>query len=294
MPSANFKSYLSLHFIVFIWGFTGVLGDLISIREDSLVWYRMLLAAGFIRLWLLATKTPLKVPRREFKNLIVTGMLIGVHWVLFFTAINVSNVSITLAMFSLGAFFAAVLEPLFYGRKMLWYEIFFGLVIMGALVIIMQVEFRYLWGMILALLAVLVGVLFTLINGKLTQKYDARVITYYEFLAGFALVSVIVAVRGKFNAAFFDISARDWGLLLLLSSVCTAWAFTASVSVMRKLSPYTVMLTTNLEPVYGIVLAWLLLGEDEQMSAGFYIGAALIVAVVALNGIIKAKTSQKG
>lgn len=293
MPSANFKSYLSLHFIVFIWGFTGVLGDLISIREDSLVWYRMLLAAVFIRLWLLATKTPLTVPRREFKNLIVTGMLIGVHWVLFFTAINVSNVSITLAMFSLGAFFAAVLEPLFYGRKMLWYEIFFGLVIMGALVIIMQVEFRYLWGMILALLAVLVGVLFTLINGKLTQKYDARVITYYEFLAGFALVSVIVAARGKFNAAFFDISARDWWLLLLLSSVCTAWAFTASVSVMRKLSPYTVMLTTNLEPVYGIVLAWLLLGEDEQMSAGFYIGAALIVAVVALNGIIKAKTSQQ-
>src|SRR5690606_37623385 len=98
----------------------------------------------------------------------------------------------------------------------------------------------------------------------------------------------------KFNAAFFDIAARDWGLLLLLSSVCTAWAFTASVSVMRKLSPYTVMLTTNLEPVYGIVLAWLLLGEDEQMSAGFYIGAALIVAVVALNGVIKARTSQQG
>ncbi len=294
MPSANFKSYVSLHLIVFIWGFTGVLGDLISVREDSLVWYRMLLAAGFIRLWLLATKTPLYVPRREFKNLIVTGMLIGVHWVLFFTAINVSNVSITLAMFSLGAFFAAVLEPLFYGRKMLWYEIFFGLVIMGALVIIMQVEFRYLWGMILALLAVLVGVLFTLINGKLTQKYDARVITYYEFLAGFALVSVIVAARGKFNAAFFDISTKDWGLLLLLSSVCTAWAFTASVSVMRKLSPYTVMLTTNLEPVYGIVLAWLLLGEDEQMSPGFYIGAALIVAVVALNGVIKARTSEQG
>src|SRR5690606_7281366 len=123
-------------------------------------------------------KTPLHVPRREFKNLIVTGMLIGVHWVLFFTAINVSNVSITLAMFSLGAFFAAVLEPLFYGRKMLWYEILFGLVIMGALVIIMQVEFRYLWGMFLALLAVFVGLLFTLSNGKLTQEYDARGITY--------------------------------------------------------------------------------------------------------------------
>lgn len=278
---------------MFIWGFTGVLGDLISIREDSLVWYRMLLAAVFIRLWLLATKTSLSVPKTEIKNLVITGMLIAIHWVLFFTAINVSNVSITLAMFSLGAFFAAVLEPLFYGRKMLWYEIFFGLVIMGALVVIMQVEFRYVWGMILALLAVLVGVIFTLINGKLTQKYDARVITYYEFLAGFALVTVIVAARGKFNAAFFDISTRDWWLLLLLSSVCTAYAFTASVSVMRRLSPYTVMLTTNLEPVYGIVLAWLLLGEDEQMSVGFYIGAALIVAVVALNGVVKARTEQK-
>ena len=293
MLKGNLKSYLSLHLIVFIWGFTGVLGELISIREASLVWYRMLLASGFILVWLLATKTSLRVPKSELPKLILTGFLIAIHWILFFTAINVSNVSITLAMFSLGAFFAAIFEPIFYGRKMLWYEVLFGLLIVAALSLIMQVEFQYLAGMVFALISVFFGVMFTLVNGKLTQKYDARIITLYEFIAGWAFVSVFLAVKGSFTQEFFEVSARDWWLLLLLASICTAYAFTASIGVMRKLSPYTVMLTTNLEPVYGIALAFLMLGSDEHMSLPFYIGAAVIVLVVIANGIIKNKYSKE-
>ncbi|MBF0694484.1 MAG: DMT family transporter [Flavobacterium sp.] len=293
MQSGNLKSYLSLHLIVFIWGFTAVLGELISVKEASLVWYRMLLAS--IMLWIFAkyTKRNLILPRKDLAKLVLVGFLIAIHWIFFFRAINISNVSITLAMFSAGAFFASLLEPLLYKRKMLWYEVFFGLIIMGGLAIIMQVEVDYLEGIYSALFSVLMGVLFTLSNGKLINRYDSVVITLYEFIAGFVLVTIYLAFSGSFTAQFFEVSGTDWVLILLLASVCTAYAFTASVHVMKRLTPYTVMLTTNLEPVYGIVLAYFLIGGDEKMSLSFYIGALIILATVILNGIIKNYTTKK-
>lgn len=289
----NLKSYLNLHLIVFIWGFTAVLGELITIREASLVWYRMLLATGFLLVYLIITKKKLLLPPKAIIKLVFVGFLIAIHWIFFFKAINISNVSITLAMFSVGAFFASVLEPLFYKRKMLWYEVLFGLVIIAGLFIIMQVEIKYLDGILAALFSVFVGVLFTLFNGKLIQQHDSTIITLYEFFAGFLFVSVYLLYDGKFTPAFFEVSTNDWLLILLLSSVCTAYAFTASVNVMKRLSPYTVMLTTNLEPVYGIILAYFIIGEDEKMSVPFYIGSAIILLTVILNGIIKNKFKAK-
>ncbi|HEX8268334.1 MAG TPA: DMT family transporter [Flavobacterium sp.] len=290
MQSDNFKSYLNLHFIVFIWGFTAVLGELISVREASLVWYRMLFATLFLLAYLLITKKSMLLPARAIFKMIFVGLLIAVHWIFFFRAINISNVSITLAMFSVGSFFGAILEPFFYQRKMLWYEVFFGLIIIGGLFMIMQVEIRFLEGMLSALFSVFMGVLFTLFNGKLIQQHDSAVITLYEFFSGFIFVSIYLAFSGKFTPAFFDVSGKDWILILLLASICTAYAFTASVYVMRKLTPYTVMLTTNLEPVYGIILAYFLIGEDEKMSVPFYIGSVIILATVIINGIIKNRT----
>lgn len=287
MPSANLKSYLNLHLIVFIWGFTAVLGDLISIGENQLVWYRMLLAGSFILAFLLITGKKFVLPLKAVFKLIMVGLLIAIHWIFFFKAINISNVSITLAMFSMGAFFAAILEPLFYKRKMLWYEVLFGLVIIAGLFMIMHVEIQYLGGIICALFSVFVGVLFTIFNGKLIQKHDSSVIALYEFFAGVFFVSLYLLFEDKFTPAFFQLSTNDWILILILSSVCTAYAFTASVNVMKKLSPYTVMLTTNLEPVYGIFLAYFIIGEDEKMSLPFYIGSAIILLTVILNGVIK-------
>ncbi len=211
----------------------------------------------------------------------------------FFHAIHVSNVSITLSVFSLGAFLASLLEPLFYGRKVLWYEVFFGVIILVALSIIMQVEMGYLKGMIYAFVSIVLGVLFTLFNGKLIQKHDSAVITFYEFLAGVLFISCYFVFQNKFTLDFFNVSLTNWSLLFLLSSICTAYAFTASVKVMKQLSPYTVMLTTNLEPVYGIILAFFIIGEKEKMSVSFYGGALLIIAVVILNGILKYKNSGK-
>lgn len=284
---SQLKSYLNLHLIVFIWGFTAILGELISVKEEAVVWYRMLLAGFFMLLYVLITKKPWRLPAKSFFHLIGVGLLIALHWIFFFKAINVSNVSITLAVFSTGAFFASILEPIFFNRKMLWYEVFFGLIIIGGLLIIMQVETQYITGMAYALLSVFLGVMFTLFNGKLIKTYDPSVITLYEFFAGAAFVTLYLLFEAKFTSEFFEVSSRDWLLLLILSSICTAYAFTASVNVMKKLSPYTVMLTTNMEPVYGILLAFFILGDKEQMSSGFYIGAVIILATVILNGVLK-------
>ena len=283
----NLKSYLNLHLIVFIWGFTAVLGELISIRDASVVWYRMGLATLFLLGYLALVKKSFLLPVKAITQLVLVGLLIAIHWIFFFRAIDISNVSVTLAMFSTGAFFASILEPIFYKRKMLWYEILFGLIIVACLCMIMNVEVKYIEGMICALFSVFIGVMFTIFNGKLIQKHDSTVITLYEFFAGFIFVSIFLLYDGRFNAAFFELSQKDWAYLLLLSSVCTAYAFTASVNVMKKLSPYTVMLTTNLEPVYGIFLAFLIIGDSEKMSVPFYIVSVVIFLTVIANGVVK-------
>ena len=293
MQNDNLKSYLNLHLIVFIWGFTAILGALITITADSLVWYRMFFASIFLGFFLVFKKKSFKIPLKSFLKLIFVGLLIALHWIFFFKAIHVSNVSITLSVFSLGAFFASLLEPLFYGRKVLWYEVFFGLIIIAGLALIMKVEVNYLEGMLYALAAIILGVIFTLLNGKLIADHDPSVISFYEFLAGVFFITIYFLFQQKFTTDFFVLTTNNWILILVLASICTAYAFTASVKVMQKLTPYTVMLTTNLEPVYGIVLAYFILGGKEKMSFEFYIGALIIVLNVILNGVIKQYQKSK-
>lgn len=287
MRNDKLQSYLNLHLIVFIWGFTAILGALITIKADALVWYRMFLACIFIFLFILFKKKSFKIPMKEFFKLIFVGLLIAIHWVFFFKAIHISNVSLTLVVFSLGAFIASLLEPLFYGRKLLWYEVFFGLLIVAALSLLLQVEINYFEGMIYAFASLILGVLFTLINGKLIKHHDSSVITFYEFLSGVFFITLYFLYQHQFTDNFFKLTSKDWILILVLASVCTAYAFTASVKVMQKLSPYTVMLTTSLEPVYGIVLAYFIIGGKEKMSVEFYVGALIILVIVVINGIVK-------
>ncbi len=289
MQNDKLSSYKNLHLILFIWGFTAILGALITIDSNAIVWFRMLFACIFLALYLLLTRQTFRIPLKEFLKLIFVGFLIAIHWILFFKAIHISNVSVTLSVFSLGAFFTSILEPIFYGRKMLWYEVLFGLVIIAGLGIIMQVEVNYLEGMLYALASIFMGVIFTLLNGKLVKKQESTIISFYEFLSGTFFISLYFLFQHQFTADFFTLTLKDWILILILSSVCTAYAFTAAVKVMRKLTPYTVMLTTNLEPVYGIILAYFIIGGKEKMNTGFYIGAIIIVITVLINGIIKNK-----
>lgn len=289
MLNDNTKSYLHLHLIVFIWGFTAILGRLISLDALPLVWYRMLFAVGFIFVYIKYKKTPIKIPKRILLKFLVAGLVIALHWFTFFRAIKVSNVSITLACLSTGAFFTSLIEPIFFGKKIIWYEIFFGLIVVFGLSIIFNVEGRYVEGIVLALTSAFLSASFAVINSKFVKDYDPTVISYYELAGGVLFFSVFLLFTNSFNADFFQLTASDFIYLLILSSVCTAYAFIASTAVMKFLSPYTVMLTINLEPIYGIILAVLIFEDKEQMSPQFYLGAVIILITVILNGIIKSR-----
>ncbi|WP_340077443.1 DMT family transporter [Leptobacterium sp. I13] len=294
MLNDKLKNYLSLHLIVFIWGFTAVLGALISINAIALVWYRILLSLPFIFVFICIKKIPLVVPKKTFFGFIFGGIIIALHWITFFGAIKVANVSVTLAMMSTGTFFAAIMEPIWYKRKMLWYELIFGLIVIVGLFIIFKVEASYTEGIVLALISAFLSAVFALLNGKFVHLYKPSVITFYELVSGVFFISIYLVFSGNFSKVFFYLQTMDWIYLLILSSICTAYAFIISVKVMRYVSPYTVMLTINLEPVYGILLAYFILGDSESMSKGFYIGAIVILMTVIANGIIKNYKRRKG
>lgn len=289
MLSDNNKSYLHLHLIVFIWGFTAILGRLITLDALPLVWYRMLFAVGFIFIYIKYKRMPIKIPKRILLKFLVAGLVIALHWFTFFRAIKVSNVSITLACLSTGAFFTSLIEPIFFGKKIIWYEIFFGLIVVFGLSIIFNVEGRYIEGIILALTSAFLSASFAVINSKFVKDYDPTVISYYELGGGVLFFSIFLLFTNSFNSEFFQLTTSDFVYLLILSSVCTAYAFIASTAVMKFLSPYTVMLTINLEPIYGIILAVLIFEDKEQMSPQFYVGAVIILLTVILNGILKSR-----
>ncbi|MET7030592.1 DMT family transporter [Sediminicola luteus] len=293
MPNDKIKNYLHLHFIVFIWGFTAVLGKLITVDALPLVWYRMFMASGLIFLYIAYKKFSLRVPTKTLIILIIAGVVITLHWITFFKAIKVSNVSVALATMSTGAFFTALLEPIWYGRKIVWYEILFGIIVMLGLYLIFNVESSYVEGIVLALISALLSATFSLINGKLIQKERPSVISIYEMASGVVFLSIYLFFSGSFTTDFFQLSSDDWMYIFILASICTAYAFIASVKVMKFITPYTVMLTINLEPVYGIFLAFIILGESEKMDPMFYIGALVILSTVIANGILKNWTRLK-
>lgn len=290
MPNDNIKSYLHLHLIVFIWGFTAILGALITLDALPLVWFRMLFAIGFIFIYIKWKKIPIKISWRTLLQFLIAGLIIAMHWFTFFKAIKVSNVSITLACLSTGAFFTSLLEPILFGKKIVWYEVFFGLIVVFGLYIIFNVEGSYVTGMLLALTSAFLSALFAIINSKLVKEHNPTTISFYELSGGVLFLSVMLLFSDGFHAQFFQLSSSDFMYLMILSSVCTAYAFIASTAVMKFLTPYTVMLTINLEPIYGIILAVLLFKDKEKMSPEFYIGAVIILITVILNGIIKSRT----
>jgi drug/metabolite transporter (DMT)-like permease len=292
MPSDNLKSYLHLHLIVFIWGFTAVLGALITLDALPLVWFRMLFAVGFIAVFLIYKKIPLRISTKTALQFLFAGLIIALHWFTFFKAIKISNISVTLACLSTGAFFTSLLEPILYGKKIVWYEVFFGLLVVFGLYIIFNVEGNYFSGMLIALSSAFLSALFAVINSKFVKEHDPILISFYELSGGVVFFTFLLLFSHSFSTTFFSLSAKDLMYLMILSSICTAYAFIASTSIMKFLSPYTVMLTINLEPIYGIILAVLVFKEKERMCFEFYIGAIIILLTVLLNSFIKSYKKQ--
>ena len=294
MPNAKLKNYFHLHFLVFIAGFTAILGELITIGSIPLVWFRMVIAAILMLIYIKFSKINLKVKPKTIVKFSIAGLIIALHWITFFESINQANISITLSMFASGAFFASLIEPLFYKRKVIWYEILFGIVVILGVWLITQTEFRYINGIILGISSALFSTLFAVLNGKFVEQHNATTISFYEFLSGIACISIFILLFDDgFSKSFFQLKSTDWLYLIILGSICTAYAFIAAVYVMKYISPYTVVLTYNLEPIYGIVLALILFPEKEKMSTEFYLGALLIISTVIINGIIKNSNKLK-
>lgn len=288
MLNDKLKNYLHLHVLVFIAGFTAILGKLISINAVSLVWYRMVIATLLMFIYIKIKNINLKISKKDLIKLSLAGIVIALHWITFYGAIKVANISIALAMFSTGAFFASLIEPFFYKRKVIAYEIIFGLIVIIGIYLIVQSEIEHLYGMILGIISAFLSSLFAVLNGKFLEQHSSTKISFYEFISGVVFITIFIAFFGQgFTSTFFDISISDFGYLTILASICTAYAFIASVYVMRYISPYTVVLTYNLEPIYGVILALILFPETEVMSSSFYIGAIIILSVVLLNGILK-------
>lgn len=288
MPSVKFKNQLHLHFLVFIAGFTAILGELISIDAIALVWFRMAIAAVMMFVYIKIKKVDLKIPFKTILKFFIAGIIIALHWITFFAAIKASNISITLAMFSTGAFFAAFIEPLFFRRKIIGYEIIFGLVVILGVVLITQTELRHLTGILLGISSALFSTLFAVLNGKFVEQHGATVISFYEFIGGVAFISLYLLFSDQgFSEDFFILNSTDWICLFILASICTAYAFIASIHVMKQITPFSVVLTYNLEPIYGIVMALLLFPETETMTPMFYLGALLIICTVLLNAVYK-------
>ncbi|KFD38509.1 permease [Schleiferia thermophila str. Yellowstone] len=287
---------MRMHFIVFIWGFTGILGHLITIDAFTLVWHRMWMATVVLAIYLLLIGRSFKTTAKEAILLMLAGSIIAAHWVTFFYAIKVSTVSVTLACLSTGALFTAFLEPIFFRRAIDVREIVLGLSVVVGLYIIFNFETRYTLGIVIALTSAFLSALFSVINGIMVKTLKPNVITTYELTGGWMALSVFFLLTDRLNQELFTAPVSkgswgylngDWTMIFILASVCTAYAFIESVKVMKVLSPYSVMLTINLEPVYGILMAALFLGESEQMSYQFYIGTGIILSVVFIEAYLR-------
>ncbi|WP_179320261.1 DMT family transporter [Winogradskyella helgolandensis] len=288
MQNAKLKHYLHLHVLVVIAGFTAILGELITIGALELVWYRMAMAGILMFIYIKIVRINIKVSKKSLSNFFLAGIIIALHWITFFEAINQANVSIALAMFSSGAFFASFIEPILFKRRILGYEIIFGIIVILGVFLITSSEMGYINGIILGLFSALFSTLFAVINGLFIERHSATVISFYEFISGVLFLTVFILLTGKsFNAEFFTLSTSDWVYLFILASVCTAYAFIGSVDIMRYISPFTAILSYNLEPVYGIAIALVLFPETEKMSPQFYIGAVLVLVTVLFDAVFK-------
>jgi drug/metabolite transporter (DMT)-like permease len=280
------RSILILHITVVVWGFTGILGALISVNEYQLVWYRVLIAA--ISLWIFCQykNISLKVDIKSTAKLMGTGLLLGLHWILFFGAIKASNISVTMVCLSSLTLFTSILEPILNRVKISKLEVLIGLLIIFGIFIIFHFESAYSRGIIMGLSSALMASLFTIINGKQIKNKSAIVISFYELVGAFIGVSIYLIFKNGLNQDFY-LSTKDLFYLMVLGTVCTSVAYVYGVSVMKDLSAFRVVLITNLEPVYAIVFALLIFGKTEQMSSGFYIGALIILTAIFSYPILK-------
>lgn len=291
------RDFAFLHFIVLIWGFTAILGMVIALPSVEMVFFRTLLASlGLLVLVLVSRKSFHFRQGADYFITLGTGFLIAAHWILFFVSARISNVSVCLAGMATCSLWTSFLEPLANGRKIKPYEVVLSVIGFAGIVIIFNVEFEHFVGLLLAMLSAAIAALFTVINGKLTRRQDPFVITFYEMVGATLAIALFFPIYLRLDGVeglSLQPSLSDWGYLLILSLVCTVFAYSYSVQLMRRLSAFSVNLTVNLEPVYGISMALLFFPESEQMTPGFYLGTGLILTSVLIYPLLNRAFKRK-
>ena len=277
------KAFLQLHFAVFLAGFTGVLGRLITLNEVWLVWYRLLISA--VTMWIVFSLAK-KLQRVSIKNILKLsgiGFLSALHWVSFYGAIKYANVSVALVCFSATGFFTALFEPFFSKKKISGIEVLLGLMVIAGIYIIFHFDPKYKTGIILGVIcAILLAVVMILIR-QFVHTINSQTILTYQLSGGFMALSFFMPFYQKaFPTAYIFPRFSDWMWLLVLAWFCSVLAFQFSVNALQKLTAFTVNLSFNLEPVYGILLAFFVYHENDELNWSFFLGLSLIVLALFL------------
>ncbi len=285
--------YFKLHFIVFLFGFTGILGKLISLPAVEMVFYRTLMATAGMAILLWVVRGSFKVSGSDWIKLLLTGFIVGAHWLTFFISGRVANVSVSLVGFATASLWAALLEPMVKGYKFRIIDMVFGLIVLTGLYIIFSSDFSYSVGLILGVLSGLTCAVFSIINSQLVRRVSSFTITFYEMAGACAAIALFFPVYRIYWAENHELNLRpsmsDWVYLALLAWLCSVYAYSAAVELMKKVSVFLFQLTLNLEPVYGIIMAVIVFGEAEKMNTNFYVGTLVILFAVVIYPLMKRK-----
>lgn len=287
---ATTRDYFHLHFLVFLWGFTAVLGKLISIPSVEMVFYRTLLAAVGMGAVMWLFKKSFQISGSLLLNVLATSLIVAIHWISFFLSGKISNPSTSLVGFATCSFWAAILEPILKRKKIAGIEIALGVVVLVGLGIILAFDFKHPLGLLLGVISGLTAAWFSIINSKLVHRVNAYAITFYEMLGACMLILLFLPLYAQLpvvNQLNLVPTTLDWFYIAIMAWVCSVYAFSASINLSKKISVFMIQLALNLEPLYGIVLALLVFGQQEVMNWQFYLGTVIVLGAVIIYPILK-------
>jgi drug/metabolite transporter (DMT)-like permease len=289
------KAFLQLHLSVFLAGFTGILGKLISLNEGLLVWYRLLITSVTLYILFRLQGTFKKLPWKDILPIGATGVVVVLHWLFFYGSIKYSNVSIAVICFSMTSLFTAIFDPLINRRRFDVAEMLLSMLTLLGILLIFHFDTQYRTGIILGIISAMFAALFTVFNKRLIKRFDTSTITFYELSVGFAVLTLAM----PFYIHVFPVpsvlpSAMDLLYLIILGWFCTVLMYLLSMNALKKISPFTVNLCFNLEPVYSIIMAFVLFQENKFLNSAFYVGLGCIMLSVGLQmlRVVKGKTTS--
>jgi len=288
------KALVQLHIAVFLAGFTAILGKLITLNEGLLVWYRLLITVVTLGIILFFRNQLLRIPYKDVLKIFGVGTIVAIHWVTFYGSVKYANVSVGLVCFSATGFFTAFFEPLILKRRISVIEVALGLLAISGIYIIFDFHPEYKMGVMFGIFSAMCSSLFPIYNKTLLLTYSPKILTLYELGGGLLALTVLVPIYlVQFPATYYLPTSTDWLWLLVLAWLCTVLSFDLQLNALKKVSAFTANLTYNLEPVYGIILAFIFFQENEKLHREFYIGVFLILLAVVLQMFRIAKEQRK-